>query len=257
MKSGEIVVRLQHHQALALVSSARWLHHQLLSGGALASSQPWPRSGRPALTGDPDQQRVALAQVQEAIDATTAQLERHVERNSQAMSGVPWRGYAVAVAAVLAATALIKACCVLGSPRTVSGLYVPVVVGIAMLIGRWPALLGCALALVLNDMLLVTPGQFAPGPEQIAVLAVVMLSCLALNWLVRPRALTRALSVVAPWQWSAETEGQWDELTMWLGSPEGAYAMQRARQIKAYGWELVAMIVRSGNWTFRRRHRND
>lgn len=77
------------------------------------------------------------------------------------------------------------------------GLYIPVLVAIAMLVGRWPALLGCALAFVLNDILFVTPGRFAPGPEQIAVVAVVMLSCLVLNWLVRAETLTRVLGRIA------------------------------------------------------------
>lgn len=55
--------------------------------------------------------------------------------------------------------------------------------------------------------------------------------------------------------WTAERGDQWDELIMWLGSPEGANAIPRARQIQAYGWALVAVIFGSGKWTFRRPHR--
>jgi K+-sensing histidine kinase KdpD len=104
-----------------------------------------------------------------------------------------WQGYLIGVAAVLGATLLIKACCLLGSPRTVEALYIPVVAGVAMLIGRWPALLACALAFVLNDVLFVTPGRFAPGPEQIAVALVVAVSCLVLSWLVRAQRPMRLL----------------------------------------------------------------
>jgi K+-sensing histidine kinase KdpD len=184
MKSDENVVMLQHHHAVALFSSARWLYQHVRNGGELA--------------GDPNQWRVALTQLQEAIDATTAQLDRQAENGRGTARRMSWRGYVLAVAAVLVATVVIEACCLLGSPRTVDGLYVPVVVGAAMLIGRWPALLGCALAFVLNDMLFVSPGRFAPGADQIAVVAVVMLSCLALNWLARERTATRMLgSIVA------------------------------------------------------------
>jgi hypothetical protein len=184
MKSGENVLTLQNHQAVALFWSARWLHQHVRNGGELA--------------GDPNQWRAALAQLQDAIDATTAQLDRQAENGRGSMRRMLWRGYVVAVAAVLVATAVIEACWLLGSPRTVDGLYIPVVVGVAMLVGRWPALVGCALAFVLNDMLFVSPGRFAPGAEQIAVVAVVMLSCLALNWLVRAPTATRMLgSIVA------------------------------------------------------------
>jgi hypothetical protein len=65
----------------------------------------------------------------------------------------------------------------------VVGLYIPVVVGTAVLIGRWPALLGCALAFVLNDVVFVHPWRFSPSPEQIAALAIVVLSCAMLHWL--------------------------------------------------------------------------
>lgn len=182
MKSAERLVMLQPQHALTLVSSARWMRHQLRSGGELAD--------------DPTQQRIALDQLQEAIDATTAQFERRVERDRQPRAGVPWRGYVVAVAAVLAATLVIKACCLLGLPRTVDGLYIPVVVAIAMLIGRGPALVGCALAFVLNQVLFVTPGRFAPAPEQIAPFGVVVLSCLALNWLTRGQRASRLLGMI-------------------------------------------------------------
>jgi K+-sensing histidine kinase KdpD len=180
--STEDVVRLQRHQAVALVSSAQWMRHRIRSG---------------EFEGDPEQQRVALAQLQEAIDAMTDQLERQFERLHRPRSGKQWRGYLLAVAAVLGATLVIKACCLLGSPRTVDGLYIPVIVGVAMLIGRWPALLACALAFVLNDMLFVNPGRFAPSPEQIAVLLVVSISCLALTWLVPARTSVRLLGPFA------------------------------------------------------------
>jgi K+-sensing histidine kinase KdpD len=173
-------VKLQRHQAVALVSSAQWMRQSIRSG---------------EFVGDVDELRVALAQLKEAIDVTSAQLDRHVGSTPRPRTGVAWRHYLVAVAAVLSTTMLIKLCCLLGSPRTVSGLYIPVVVAIAMLVGRWPALLACALAFVLNDMLFVTPGRFEPGPDQIAVALSVSVSCLTLNWLVRARTTGRLLGI--------------------------------------------------------------
>jgi K+-sensing histidine kinase KdpD len=166
-------VKLQRHQAVALVSSAQWMRQSIRSG---------------EFVGDVDELRVALAQLKEAIDATSAQLDRHVGSTPRPRASVAWRQYLLAVAAVLGATVLIKMCCLMGIPRTVSGLYIPVVVAIAMLVGRWPAILACALAFVLNDVLFVTPGRFAPGPDQVAVVLSVMVSCLALHWLVRARS---------------------------------------------------------------------
>jgi K+-sensing histidine kinase KdpD len=182
VKSAEDVVKIQRHQAVALVSSAQWMRQSIRSG---------------EFVGDVDELRVALAQLKDAIDATSAQLDRQVGRAPLRSARVAWRHYLVAVAAVLGATALIKVCCLLGSPRTVGGLYVPVVVATAMLVGRWPALLGCALAFVLNDVLFVTPGRFAPGPDQIAVAVSVIVSCLVLNWLVRGRTAMRLLAPLA------------------------------------------------------------
>jgi hypothetical protein len=49
-----------------------------------------------------------------------------------------------------------------------------------------------------------------------------------------------------------DSDGDWDELTIWLGSFASKNVISRARQIKTYGWGLVAVIVRSGKWTFRR-----
>jgi K+-sensing histidine kinase KdpD len=182
VNSAEDVVKLQRHQAVALVSSAQWMRQSIRSG---------------EFEGDVDELRVALSQLKEAIDATSSQLDRQVARAPRPRLGVAWRHYLLAISAVLGATVLIKVCCLLGSPRTVSGLYIPVVVAIAMLVGRWPALLGCALAFVLNDVLFVTPGRFAPGAEQIAVAVSVAVSCLALNWLVRARATGRLLGPLA------------------------------------------------------------
>jgi K+-sensing histidine kinase KdpD len=182
LKSGEVAVKLQRHHAVALVSSAQWMRHRIRSG---------------ELAGDVDEQQVALAELQEALDAATAQLERQVGRDPGSRRGVQWRDYLVAVAAVLGATLLIKACCLLGVPRTASGLYIPVLVAIAMLIGRWPALLGCALAFVLNDVLFVNPGRFAPGPEQDVVGVVVAVSCLTLSWFVRKPTAVRLLGSIS------------------------------------------------------------
>jgi K+-sensing histidine kinase KdpD len=153
------------------------------------------RSGE--FEGDPDEERVALAQLQEAIDAMTEQLERQFESIKRPASGTQWRGYLLALAGVLGATLVIKACCMLGMPRTVDGLYIPVIAGIAILIGRWPALLATALAFVLNDVLFISPGRFAPGPEQIAVFVVVAASCLVLSWLVRAQKAMRLLGPLA------------------------------------------------------------
>jgi K+-sensing histidine kinase KdpD len=167
MTSGDSVVRLERHQAVALVSSAQWVHHLVREGQLGVNS---------------DERQVAMDELREAIDAATVQLARAPRRERAA-----WWGLAAAALGVCAATLLIEMCHVIGMPRTVVGLYIPVVVGVALLIGRWSALLGCGLAFVLNDVVFVHPWRFSPGPEQVAVFAVVVLSCLALNWLARGR----------------------------------------------------------------------
>jgi K+-sensing histidine kinase KdpD len=181
VNSVDDVVMLQREHAVALVSSAQWMRHVIRNG---------------ELGSDEDQQRVALSQLKQAIDATSAQLERRAGREPQPSSDTSWRGFLVAAAATLAATMVIKVCCTLGSPRTVDALYIPVVLGIALLVGRWPALLGCVMAFVLNDVLFVHPGHLSPGPEQIAAFAVVVVSCLTLGWLKHVQPAMRQLGIV-------------------------------------------------------------
>jgi K+-sensing histidine kinase KdpD len=173
--SADNFVHLNPHEADTLLSSARWMQYCIRQG---------------QVGGTPDEQRDALAQLQHAIAEISAQVERQASRNRTAR----WQGYAAAIAAVCATTVLIESCYLMGVPRTAVGLYIPVVIGIAMVVGRWPALLGCGLAFVLNDVLFVHPLRFSPSPDQIAALAVVALSCIALRWVVR--APVRALALL-------------------------------------------------------------
>lgn len=166
LKSADNLVQLQAHQAVTLVSSARWMQYCI-------------RRGELGVT--MDERGDALGELQEAIDQITTQLERQARRKRATV----WHGYAAAIVAVCVATVLIEACHLMGLPRTAVGLYIPVVVGIALVVGRGPALLGCGLAFVLNDVVFVHPLRFSPTPEQIAALAVVAVSCIILHWLVR------------------------------------------------------------------------
>lgn len=168
MTSADRAVLLQRHHAVALVSSARWMQ-QCVREGQLGANV--------------DERRTAAAELQEAIDAITSQLEG----TPRSVHAATWKGYAVAMAAIGGATALIAACYLLGSPRTVVGLYIPVVVATAVFIGYWPAMLACGVAFVLNDVLFVHPWQFSPSAEQITAASVVALSCAVLHVLTRMR----------------------------------------------------------------------
>jgi K+-sensing histidine kinase KdpD len=165
-QSADELVHVQAHEAAALLSSARWMQYCIRQG---------------QIGGTPDEQTNALAELQEAIDELSTQLRTRTQRERPA----PWRGYVVAVLAVCATTVLIQVCCLLGLPHNTAGLYIPVVIGVSLIVGRWPALLGCGLAFVLNDVLFVHPLRFSPTPDQVAALAVVALGCLVLHWLVR------------------------------------------------------------------------
>jgi K+-sensing histidine kinase KdpD len=175
VKSAREAVQLQHHQALVLVSSARW-------------TQQCMRDGK--LGANANERRIAIEELQDAIDATTAQLEA---ATGSAPLGKSW-AYGAALGAVLAATWLIEVCYLLGAPRTVVGLYIAVVVAIALFIGTGASMVACAAAFVLNDVLFVHPGRFSPTPEQFGAIVVVVLSCLVLQrlthlWIGRPRKL--------------------------------------------------------------------
>jgi K+-sensing histidine kinase KdpD len=171
-------VKLGRDQAAALLSSARWMQYCIRKG---------------EIGVNPDERRTALAELQGAVDGLTEQLGRGPRHERLAQ----WWAYVAASVAVCAVTVLIEACYLAGTPRTVVGLYIPVVIGTALFFGRWPALLGCALAFVLNDVLFVHPWRFSPSPEQIAALSVVVLSCMVVDWLTRTQIqVPRRLAVV-------------------------------------------------------------
>jgi hypothetical protein len=51
-------------------------------------------------------------------------------------------------------------------------------------------------------------------------------------------------------------DNEWDRLVEPLGSPEDGDTRQRVVDLMASGWEVEAVLFRTGRWTFRRPRRH-